>query len=208
MTRQEAIKMAIEAGWRAASAVFDDAKLLALPAEVGEYICNRGEPTAGETVWRRAAALGLLSQYAEEWQAQPPGVRLAYTIFAETTFTTFEMLRGFGMVVEATPPRGPSGMADQAGEGGLAEQICGPMRPMGERLPEHVEALALGAKKTKRQPTADEMLGEELGAMLSRTVTVESDRKRVHSVGERPVAHNGRPKTGGARPVKEEQPDD
>jgi len=192
MTKDEAIKRAIEAGLSAIKHFHADKKFVAAAPELAAYICERGESTLGETLYRKAAELGV-HDTREEYQHEPSDVRHAYGVFSVVVWDVYSL---FKYSEPEAASLGLPGMADQSGEGGMGEQIFDHMKPLGERLPEHVEALAEGAKKASRRELKAEAVDEEAAG------------KRVHSVGERPVAHHGEKRHGGARPTKEERQDD
>lgn len=153
--------------------------------ELGRYVCSRDAPIGGETLYRKAAELGLHGGEPDGWRDQPDAVRLSYELFINATWHAYVYLQE-APAPTALPPRAKPAIEDTIFEtdaGGL-----------GERDQDMVAALdgmgTLTAEERAAAAASTEISAETLAAQPDGPL----------SVGERPIdMANQVKKRGGKR---------
>jgi len=164
------------------------------PLELGRYVCGRPDPVQPETLFRKAAELGLHGAGADSWNAAGDGVRLAYTLFADVAGRVFRELSAYESRARAAPPAPPPPR--------LEETIFEPIEDSGAMDADRVASLA----PQKPKPETDAGLTAPLRVGVADGDPLVPAPEAPMSVGEKPVdtarqakkPHGGRRTKGGA----------
>ena len=76
--------------------------------ELGRYICARPDAVAGETLFRKAAELGIHTRPLDGWLGMERADRLTYDLFAVVTRTVFDALAPIAPAEAGAPLRPPA----------------------------------------------------------------------------------------------------
>lgn len=159
---------------------------------LAQYVCDRPTDVYGEQLYRKAAELALHNAPANGYDDQPFVVREAYRLFAKSarlvavdlTVSKRQVRERLAKEKHKRKPIAPE------------DQTYAPDEPANAQDP-----VMLAAQKAMREmpkmkgPVSDNGEGEA-------RVASDLQPEPILSIGERPVAHQGKPQRGGARNSK------
>ena len=153
-----------------------------------QYVCGRSENVSGEQLFRKASELALHSAPAASFFEQPIDVQIAYRLFAKacrlvSVDLEIEQREERSRLERAVITRKPIPLKDRAIE---QEDDALAKEPLYDRA----------ATAIREMPRAKVELGE---ATTHTETKAQPEDDTPLSIGERPVAHQGKPKRGGAR---------
>lgn len=161
-------------------------------AIMADYISKRPGDVYGEQLYRKAAELALHNAPANGYDEQPFVIREAYRLFAKScrmvaVDLTISKRQAQERLTKTARKRNPIAPEDQT---------YAPDEPADAQDP--VRAAAL--KAIREMPKVKAPIGDEPADDASTGPDQQPDA--VLSIGERPVAHQGKPQHGGARNSK------
>lgn len=145
--------------------------------ELARYVCSRDAAIAGETLYRKAAELGLHDGDADAWAGQPDSVRLAYELFIGSAWHAYRSL-----TARALPAPAPSRRAVD-----IEDQIFEQQVGIGDRDAVAVAALeqpAPSAEAAELDQAAEE---DETDEPADPEAASDPAGEAVLSVGEPPI---------------------
>ncbi|SNY93521.1 hypothetical protein SAMN04515647_3820 [Cohaesibacter sp. ES.047] len=161
---------------------------------MADYVCGRPENVSGEQLFRKAAELALHDAPASSYFEQSHEVREAYRLFAKACRLVFVDLEIWQREEQARLER----VAQKRKPIPLEDQTYAPDEPPMVKDPVHAAAL----KAIAEMPKTKVDMGETEAGTQTPPPVVSEDLQSPMSIGERPVAHQGKPQRGGARNPK------
>nr|WP_321457247.1 hypothetical protein [uncultured Cohaesibacter sp.] len=163
-------------------------------AIMAQYICDRPGDVYGEQLYRKAAELALHDAPANGYDDQPFVVREAYRLFAKScrlvaVDLAISKRQAQEKLAKTSQKRAPIKTEDQA---------FAPDEPANAQDPVRAAALkAMREMPKAKGPMVHEDASED--GFIPEFETPNPEQDGIFSIGERPVAHQGKPQRGGAR---------